>query len=58
LKLSNYINEDGHQVWQESCFASKVRNDTSQAFEAKAQESFKAMPLWSGWMINQKVNYM
>jgi REP element-mobilizing transposase RayT len=22
------------------------------------QESFKAMPLWSGWMISQKVNYI
>jgi len=22
------------------------------------QESFKAVPLWSGWMINQKVNYI
>src|SRR5262245_34418740 len=21
------------------------------------QESFKAVPLWSGWMINQKINY-
>jgi putative transposase len=31
------INEDGHQVWQ---------------------ESFKAMPLWSGRMINQKINYI
>ena len=22
------------------------------------QESFKAFPLWSGWMINQKINYI
>jgi len=22
------------------------------------QESFKALPLWSGWMINQKINYI
>jgi hypothetical protein len=22
------------------------------------QESFKAIPLWSGWMINQKINYI
>jgi REP-associated tyrosine transposase len=22
------------------------------------QESFKAFPLWSGWMISQKVNYI
>jgi len=22
------------------------------------QESFKAMPLWSGWMISQKINYV
>ena len=22
------------------------------------QESFKAKPLWSGWMINQKINYI
>ena len=22
------------------------------------QESFKAMPLWSGWMISQKINYI
>ena len=22
------------------------------------QESFKAVPLWSGWMINQKINYI
>jgi len=22
------------------------------------QESFKALPLWSGWMINQKTNYI
>jgi REP-associated tyrosine transposase len=31
------VNENGHQVWQ---------------------ESFKAMPLWSGWMIWQKINYI
>ncbi len=22
------------------------------------QESFKSLPLWSGWMINQKINYI
>lgn len=31
------VDEDGHQVWQ---------------------ESFKALPLWSGWMIWQKINYI
>jgi REP element-mobilizing transposase RayT len=36
-KFLFHVDEDSHQVWQ---------------------ESFKALPLWSGWMIWQKINYI
>jgi hypothetical protein len=41
-----------------------VRDSKHFQFQASAgghhvwQESFKAMPLWSGWMIWQKINYI
>jgi len=46
--------------------AAKAIIDVSQRFEFPLneesrqvwQESFKAMPLWSGWMIKQKINYI
>ena len=46
--------------------AAKAIIDVTRRFELPAteagrqvwQESFKAMPLWSGWMINQKINYI
>ncbi len=36
----------------------KCERDVDGVINQVWQESFKALPLWSGWMIQQKINYI